>query len=140
MSIGVGVVGYGAQFDMGGRHAGQIRETEGLELRGLFDLDPARREAAREEQPDAIIYETYDELLAASNIELVVIVTPHDTHAPLSIAASGAGKHLVTEKVMCLNVQEADAMIAAAEKADRMLSVYQNRRWDGDFPSLPIPR
>lgn len=47
--------------------------------------------------------------------------------------ASRAGKHVMTEKVMCMDLNEADAMIAAAREAGKALTVYQNRRWDGDF-------
>lgn len=131
--IGVGLVGYGAQFSMGKHHSNAVSQTEGLELRGVFDIAEERRAAAKEEQPTAHVYDGYEEFLADKDIELVVLVTPHHTHAPLSIAASKAGKHVMTEKVMCLNLAEADAMIAAAKEADRMLTVYQNRRWDGDF-------
>lgn len=131
--IGVGIVGYGAQFSMGKHHADQIRAVEGLELRGVYDTAVERRQAAVAEQPGVQVYEAYDQMLSDPKIELVVLVTPHDTHAPLSIAASQAGKHVMTEKVMCLNVKEADAMIAAAKEARKVLTVYQNRRWDGDY-------
>ena len=133
LMIGVGLVGYGAQFSMGKHHAGQIAATDGLELRGVYDLEPERREAAREEQPSANVYESYEELLNDTKIDLVVLVTPHNTHAPLSIQASKAGKHVMTEKVMCLSTKEADQMLAAAKAAGKALTVYQNRRWDGDF-------
>lgn len=133
MSIGVGLIGYGGQFAMGKHHAENVHKTDGLELKAVFDVDPARREAARKEQPDATVFDTYDSLLASPDVQMVVLITPHDTHAPLSISASQAGKHVLTEKVMCLNVAECDAMIEAAKKADRMLTVYQNRRHDGDY-------
>jgi predicted dehydrogenase len=63
----------------------------------------------------------------------VALVTPHNTHCPLTVQALNAGKHVVTEKVMCLDVAEADAMIGAAKKHNRVLSVFQNRRWDNDY-------
>lgn len=132
MSIRVALVGYGAQFGMGKHHANHVRETNGLELVSAFDTDPIRRAAARDEQ-GVEVHESYKALLADSEIDLVVLITPHDTHAPLSIAASRAGKHVITEKVMCLNTREADEMIAASEDAGKMLTVYQNRRWDGDY-------
>jgi scyllo-inositol 2-dehydrogenase (NADP+) len=133
MEIGVGVVGYGEQFAMGKHHCGAVAATDGLALKAIFDTDPQRQEAARNEQPEAAVCESYEALLGMREVDLVVLVTPHSTHAPLSIRASEAGKHVMTEKVMCLNLQEADAMIDAAERAGKMLTVYQNRRWDGDF-------
>jgi len=133
MSIGVGIVGYGAQFSMGKHHCDAVAATDGLEVRAIFDMDATRRDAAKGEQPNASVAETYEELLSHEAVDLVVLVTPHDTHAPLSKQASRAGKHVMTEKVMCLNTAEADAMIDAAEQAGKMLTVYQNRRWDGDY-------
>lgn len=133
MSIRVGIVGYGAQFNMGKHHAEQVRKTPGLCLHGIYDVLPERREAARVEQEGVVVYESYQHMLDDPEVDLVVLVTPHHTHAPLSIAASKAGKHVITEKVMCLNTKEADEMIQAASEAGRVLTVYQNRRWDGDF-------
>ncbi len=133
LSIRCAVVGYGSQFSMGRHHATEIGKTPGLELAAAFDADPERRQAAREDHPEVFVPETYEDLLANAAIDLCILVTPHDTHAPLSIAANKAGKHVLTEKVMCLNVAECDAMIAAARDAGKMLTVYQNRRWDRDY-------
>lgn len=133
MTIGVGLVGYGAQFQMGKHHADHVHAVEGLELRAIYDVLSERREAAREEQPNVAICDSFEQLLERQDVDLVVLITPHDTHAPLSIQASRAGKHVLTEKVMCLDTAEANAMIEAARQAGRMLSVYQNRRWDGDY-------
>jgi scyllo-inositol 2-dehydrogenase (NADP+) len=69
-------------------------------------------------------------------VDLIVIATPHDTHAPFAIQAAQAKKHVVTDKIMCLSVAEANAMIAAARANDVLLSVFHNRRWDGDFLTL----
>lgn len=132
MSIRCAIVGYGAQFGMGMHHAKQVLSTPGLTLNAIYDTIPERREAARREQ-EATVHDSYEELLADSNVDMVILVTPHDTHMPLSVAASQAGKHVFVEKVMCLNVAEADAMISAARDAGKMLSVYQNRRWDRDY-------
>lgn len=81
-------------------------------------------------------FASYEEVLVDKQVDLVVLATPHDTHAPMAIAALEAGKHVVTEKVMCPNVAEADAIIAAAKKAGKMLSVFQNRRWDSDYVTV----
>ncbi len=132
-TIGVGIVGYGAMYSMGKHHSAEVRATAGMKLRAIYDLLPERRDAAKEEQPDATVYDSYEELLADDSVDLVVLVTPHHTHCALSVQASRAGKHVMTEKVMCLDVAEADEMIRAANEAGRLLTVYQNRRWDGDF-------
>lgn len=132
MSIHCAVVGYGAAFNMGRFHCDAIREIPGLELVAVYDLEASRREAARQEL-GVKTPPTYEELLSDPQVDLVVLVTPHDTHAPLALQALRAGKHVVTEKVMCLTLAEADAMIAVAKERGRLLSVFQNRRWDSDY-------
>ncbi|MDQ2985505.1 MAG: Gfo/Idh/MocA family oxidoreductase [Armatimonadota bacterium] len=132
-SIGVGIVGYGAMYSMGKHHSAEVQGTDGMELRAIYDVISERRAAAREEQPGVTVYDTNEDLLADESVDLVVLVTPHNTHCALSVQASQADKHVMTEKVMCLNVAEADEMIKAADDVGRLLTVYQNRRWDGDF-------
>jgi len=75
-------------------------------------------------------------MVAADDLDMIVLATPHDTHASMAIQAMDAGKHVVTDKVMCLDEDEATAMIEASERNQVLLSVYQNRRWDGDFLTL----
>ncbi len=79
---------------------------------------------------------SFEHALADPQVDVVVLATPNDLHAPQAIAAMQAGKHVVTDKPMCLNVAEADAMIAASRQAGRLLSVFHNRRWDGDFLTM----
>ncbi|OHV08928.1 oxidoreductase [Kushneria phosphatilytica] len=69
-------------------------------------------------------------------IDLVVIATPNDSHAPLAEQALRAGKHVVIDKPFTVTSEESRALIALAQKHDRLLSVFQNRRWDGDFLTL----
>ena len=72
-------------------------------------------------------------LIADPAIDLVVVATPNTSHAPLAQAALAAGKHVVIDKPLALSVAEADALIADARGRGRVLSVFHNRRWDGDF-------
>ncbi len=129
MQIRTVIVGYG----MGRYHGEVIPRTKGLELLGVCDLDRGRREAAEKDHPGIRTYADTAAVFADPEVDLVVLATPHDTHCPLTLAATKAGKHVVTEKVMCLNAREAEKMIEAARKAGVMLSVFQNRRWDADF-------
>jgi scyllo-inositol 2-dehydrogenase (NADP+) len=129
LSIRTVIIGYG----MGRYHAEVIPKTPGLELLGICDTDPARLEAAGAEHPGIRSYADTAKVFGDPQVDLVVLATPHDTHCPLAVAGAKAGKHVVTEKVMCLNAREAERMIEAAAKAGTMLSVFQNRRWDGDY-------
>src|SRR5207248_191003 len=63
----------------------------------------------------------------------VVVVTPHDTHHDLVLRALAAGKHVVVDKPMAITLEQADEMVEAAKRASRMLSAFQNRRWDWDY-------
>jgi predicted dehydrogenase len=63
----------------------------------------------------------------------VVNILPHNQHAPMTLAALKAGKHVVQEKPFCLTVAEANAMIDLAHSQGLMLSLFHNRRWDGDY-------
>lgn len=135
MSIKCAVVGYGSAHSMGAHHCGQIRNTEGLELVAVADPVAERAKLAAQ-QESVPAYSSLTQLLAESDAEMVTLVTPHDTHAPLAVEALNAGRHVISEKVMCLNTAEADLMIAAANKNRRMLSVYHNRRWDTDYVTV----
>lgn len=129
--INTAVIGYG----YAGRafHSYLIGLEEGLNLYAIATRNAERREAAREAYPNAKMYQTIDEVIADDAIDLVVLATPHDTHAELAIKAMDAGKHLVTDKIMAMNAAEADAMIAAGERNGVILSVFHNRRWDWDY-------
>ena len=100
------------------------------------DIDPARVDVAQTDFPGLQAYTDVDALLADDSVDLVTIITPHNTHAPLAIQALNAGKSVICEKPMCLTAGEATDMIAAADKNGLMLSVFHNRRHDGDFQAL----
>jgi predicted dehydrogenase len=76
------------------------------------------------------------DLLATPSIDLVVIAAPPDVHAPLAASALRAGKHVVVDKPIAPTLDEARATAMLASRSDRVLAVFQNRRWDGDFLAL----
>ena len=129
----VAIIGYGTA----GRcyHGPLVRDAPGLELRGFCSRHAGRRRVIREEQA-CIAYESPEEVLSDDNVDLVILATPHATHADLAVNALEAGKHVVTDKVMCLSLQECDRMIRTSIATERFLSVFHNRRWDGDFLTL----
>jgi len=131
--INVAIVGYG---DAGRRyHSYLISLVEGLNLHAVATRDADRRRAATTKY-GVKVYTTIDDLLKDDGIGLVVVATPHDTHAEFSIKAMEAGKHVVTDKAMCMNVSECDAMIEASKQNNVMLSVFHNRRLDWDFSTV----
>lgn len=128
--ITVGVVGYGGAFNMGKHHLMQMQNA-GMNPVAVVELDAARLEVAKEDFPGIETYPTLDEMLEHSQVDLVVLITPHNTHAPLALKCLEAGRHVVSEKPLAITTEEVDAMIAAAQKSDVMISAYHNRHWDG---------
>jgi len=134
--IGCAVVGYGGAFNMGKAHAKWINSTPGLATVAVCDTDPGRLQAAQSDFPGIVTYSDIAGCVAGPEVDLVVIVTPHITHAALALAALRAGKHVVLEKPMCLTAAEATEMIEQARKAGVTLTVFHNRRHDGDFMAI----
>ncbi len=83
--------------------------------------------------PDVHIARTFEEICKDDRIELVVVNTPDPTHYDLAAMALEAGKHVVVEKPFTQTYAQARALIELARKHNRVLSVFHNRRWDGDF-------
>ena len=131
--IGVGIVGYG--FAGRSFHSYLVRRTRGLELRGVASRDAGRRERASREL-GVTAHADAAALLADDSVGVVVLATPHDTHAPLAIQALNAGKHVVVDKPLAITLTEADAMIAASQANGRVLTAFHNRRWDWDFLTI----
>jgi len=130
------VIGYGGAFNMGKAHAEWMNAAPGLQTVAVCDIDPSRTDMARADLPDIETYNSVAEMLSKADIDLVTIVTPHNTHAPLALQCLKAGKHVVSEKPFCITVKEATAMIEAARAAGVTLTTFHNRRHDGDFKAI----
>lgn len=127
-SLRVALVGYG----YAGKtfHAPLIRSVPGLELATVASRDARKVHA---DLPDVSVVADVSAALADPSIDIVVIASPNDTHAPLARAAMEAGKHVVVDKPFALDVTQARALADVAARTQRVLSVFQNRRWDSDF-------
>ncbi|KYG08414.1 oxidoreductase [Sorangium cellulosum] len=127
----VGLVGYGlagAVF-----HAPLIRAIPRLRLAAIA----TRREGqVMTDHSGVAVHPTPEVLIAEPGIDLVVIASPNETHVPLARAALEAGKHVVVDKPFTITSAEADELIALAARRGRLLSVFQNRRWDADFRTV----
>ncbi len=129
--IEVGLIGFG----LAGRafHAPVIRAVPGLHLAAI--LQRSGGEAA-EKYPDVRIARSVDELLAIPEIQLVVIATPNETHYPFARQCLEAGRDVVVDKPFTTTLEEAVSLVEIAKKLNRLLTVYQNRRYDGDFQAI----
>jgi predicted dehydrogenase len=127
----VGLIGYG----YAGKtfHAPLISAVPALELAAVASSDAAKVHA---DWPRATVHATPAELIARDDLDLVVIATPNDTHHPLARAALLAGRNVVVDKPFTVALDDARELVALARERRRLLSVFHNRRWDGDFLTL----
>lgn len=95
-----------------------------------------RSNTANQHYPSCKVVKNVDEAINDPTIELIVINTPNESHFSYTSKALLAGKHVVVEKPFTVTTQEADDLIALAAKQKKTLTVFQNRRWDGDFLTL----
>jgi len=128
--IKVGVIGYGGSYNMGKRHLEQMRHA-GMTPAAVAELDGERLKVAAKEFPGIETYNSVAAMLRKSDVNLLAIITPHNTHAPLALQCLRAGRHVVCEKPFAITTEECDAMIREAGKRGLLLSTYHNRHWDG---------
>jgi len=128
--IRVGVVGYGGAFNMGKAHLSQVA-ANGMQPAAVVEMDAARLEVARADFPGIKTFSSLAMALEADAVDLVTLITPHNTHAELAQQCLDAGKHVVVEKPLAITLHECDRMIGTAHDKGLLLSTYHNRHWDG---------
>jgi len=128
--IKVGVIGYGGAFNMGRGHLNEMKKA-GMVPTAVAEIDKKRLDVATQDFPGIETYSSVAEMLKKSDVNLLAIITPHNTHAQLALQCLKAGRHVVCEKPLAITTAECDQMIAAAKKSGVVLSTYHNRHWDG---------
>lgn len=125
------VIGYGG---MGGWHAQHALNSDVVNLRGAYDILPERNALAESRGIHA--YASYEDVLADEQVDLITVAIPNDVHESVCVRALEAGKHVICEKPVTLDCASLQRMCAAADKAGRIFSVHQNRRWDVDYLAI----
>ena len=126
MGLRVGIAGYGlagAVF-----HAPLIEAVDGLEVARVMTRSPERAEQARAAHAGVRVVESIEELM--TDVEIVVIATPNSSHAEIALAALERGLHVVIDKPMAATAADARRV---AEAGGERVTVFHNRRWDGDY-------
>ena len=126
--INVGLVGFGLAGQV--FHAPLIHANPNLRLTHIVQR---RDSTSTSNYPEAKSLRDVDALLAEDSVALVVVATPNTSHYDIAARALQAGKHVVVDKPFTITSSDADQLIALSRKVGRVLSVFQNRRWDGDF-------
>lgn len=114
-------------------HAPLLHSHPGFYLSTVLERSKDR---ARQRYPDVNVVRSLEAVLTDDAIELVVVNTPHETHYDLTSRVLEAGKHVIVEKPFVISSKEGDDLIRQAQDRGRLLSVFQNRRWDGDFMTV----
>lgn len=126
--IQTGVASYGLSGQV--FHAPFLDTNAGFNIKKVWERT---KNLSVQRYPHVEIVRNYEELLNDKDIELIIVNTPDTTHYDYCKQALEAGKHVVVEKPFTLNSQEGEELTKLAESKNLVLSVYQNRRWDGDF-------
>ncbi len=126
--LNVGIIGFGR---IGNEHAAWLAAAGGVRAAATADATPARRSLA--ESRGLRAYEQIEELLADPSIDAVLVATPTSFHFDHVTRALAAGKHVLVEKPMALNLKEAAILADDAARRGLVLSVFHNRRWDVDY-------
>jgi scyllo-inositol 2-dehydrogenase (NADP+) len=126
MTIGVGLIGYGVAAKV--FHRPLIESVDDLKIVGAL-----RHRMAQGERTDLPIVIKLEEFLAVPKLQVAVICTPNHTHFDLARRCLEAGLHVVVDKPVTVTSAEAEELIALAKQRGRILTVFHNRRYDGDF-------
>ncbi len=114
-------------------HAPLLAAHPGFQLKSALQR---KGDLSHQHYPSIKIVRSLEEVLNDSDVELVVVNTPNDTHYDYTVKALEAGKHVIVEKPFTNTADDAQKLIAMAKKKNRLLSVFQSRRWDGAFMTL----
>jgi predicted dehydrogenase len=129
--VRVGLIGFG----LAGQafHAPVIRGVPGMELASILERHGLR---AQERYPKVRVVRSLDEMLSDQTIGLCVVATPNDSHFSYTRACLEAGRDVVVDKPLTPTMAEAEQLTSLAAACGRLLTVYQDRRWDGVFRTV----
>jgi scyllo-inositol 2-dehydrogenase (NADP+) len=129
--VRVGLIGFG----LAGQafHAPVIRGVPGMELASILERHGKR---AQERYPEVRVARSLEELLEDQGIQLCVVATPNDSHFDYARACLLAGRDVVVDKPFAPTLRESEELVRLAAEHKRLITVYQDRRWDGDFGTV----
>lgn len=129
MRYSMAIIGFGG---MGNWHAENVlSRIDEIKVKGVFDIQEEARKKAVDK--GLLAYESIEELLKDEEINLVTVATPNDSHKEYIIKCLNAGKNVICEKPVTMDVSELEEVIETAKLSGKVFSIHQNRRWDKDF-------
>ena len=134
--VKIGIIGCGGIAN--GKHMPALKQLPNVEMVAFCDIIVERAEQAKIAYgtPDAKVYENYKDLLADESIEVIHVCTPNRSHSFITVDALDAGKHVMCEKPMAINSEEALKMIEAAKRNNKKLTIGYQSRYRADAQYL----
>jgi scyllo-inositol 2-dehydrogenase (NADP+) len=126
--VNIGIIGFGR---IGAEHSVWLASATNAKAVAVADATPARQGLAR--QRGLVVHSEIDQLLADPSIDAVLVATPTAFHFDHASRALAAGKHVLVEKPMALDLSQSMHLVQDAKRRGLVLSVFHNRRWDVDF-------
>ena len=126
--VGVGIIGFGR---IGAEHAGWLARANGIRAVAVADGTPARQDLAR--RRGLRVYTTVEQLLEDRGVRAVLVATPNAMHFDHAGAALAAGRHVMVEKPLAMDLGQSRALVEDAAARELVMSVFHNRRWDLDY-------
>lgn len=124
----VASIGFGG---MATHHFNQSKCLDMIELKGIYDIDPKRQEAAR--NYGLYIYSSAEEIYSDPEVDIVLVAVPNDLHKAYCIEALRHGKNVLCEKPVTMNSKDLEDIMAVAKETGMIFTVDQNRRVNKDF-------
>ena len=137
MTLRVAIVGYGSAGEF--FHGPLLRHEPTMSVVAVVTSHPVRIQKAMAAHPGAQIFHSFDDLLAAQHdldLDVVVIASANSAHVTQAQQALKVGLHVVVDKPLAGNAQDAQLLVEQAQNQQRVLTVFHNRRWDSDFLTL----
>lgn len=131
--IRIGVIGAGA---IAASHLAACRDNEGLRAVAIADINLESAQRRADEFGVPHVFQRYEDLIARDDVDAVINCLPNYLHAPVSIAALEAGKHVLCEKPMARTAEEAEKMLETAKRHDRVLMIGLNHRYRPEVLAL----
>lgn len=127
----VGLVGYGKSAGI--FHAPLLHAHNNFQIKKVLERHAQR---SKEKYKEVEVVKNLEDLLDDQDIDLIVITTPNQFHFPIAQFALHAGKHVIAEKPFTVTSSEAKELVQLAKEKKKIISVFQNRRWDSDFLTI----
>ncbi len=130
--MNIGIVGLGVITKF---YFEALKKSESLELRAVCDID-VEKTVQKAAEYNVLAYTSLDKMLLNPNIDAVIVTLPNHLHAPVSLDAMEAGKHVMCEKPLATKLEDAEKLVEASKRLGKILYTCFHRRYNSNFKDL----